>query len=194
MKEIGWPTIDSKHLVVYSKQMLDLENEIFSQGMPQEALMEKVGIQLSKWLLKRKSLLNKGVIVFLGPGHNGGDGAVIAKELFLKGYLVKLWCPFPLKKTLTINYVNYLTSLGVEILGEPPNPEGKDLWIDAILGNNQKRKVDENYCEVLKRYSVEKEGDFYSVLHNPNQEEDDEKGYHDFPLATTSCANPSLTL
>ena len=56
MKEIGWPTIDSKHLVVYSKQMLDLENEIFSQGMPQEALMEKVGIQLSKWLLKRKPL------------------------------------------------------------------------------------------------------------------------------------------
>ena len=122
MKEIGWPTIDSKHLVVYSKQMLDLENEIFSQGMPQEALMEKVGIQLSKWLLKRKSLLNKGVIVFLGPGHNGGDGAVIAKELFLKGYLVKLWCPLPLKKTFTINYVNYLTSLGVEKLGQPPNP------------------------------------------------------------------------
>ena len=56
MKEIGWPTIDSKHLVVYSKQMLDLENEMFSRGMSKEALMEKVGIQISKWLLKRKSL------------------------------------------------------------------------------------------------------------------------------------------
>ncbi len=163
MKEIGWPTIDSKHLVVYSKQMLDLENEIFSQGMPQEALMEKVGIQLSKWLLKRKSLLNNGVIVFLGPGHNGGDGAVIAKELFLKGYLVKLWCPFPLKKTLTINYVNYLTSLGVEILGEPPNPEGKVLWIDAIFGNNQNRKVDEELIELFNKKFKKGSGKVVSI-------------------------------
>ncbi len=163
MKEMGWPTIDSKHLVIYSKQMLDLENEIFSQGMPQEALMEKVGIQLSKWLLKRKSLLKEGIIVLLGPGHNGGDGAVIAKELFLKGYLVKLWCPFPLKKTLTINYVKYLTSLGVEKLGEPPNPEGKDLWIDAIFGNNQKRKVDENLIKLFNKKFEKKSGKVVSL-------------------------------
>ena len=163
MKEIGWPTIDSKHLVVYSKQMLDLENEIFSQGMPQEALMEKVGIQLSKWLLKRKSLLKEGVVVLLGPGHNGGDGAVIAKELFLKGYLVKLWCPFPLKKTLTINYVNYLTSLGVEKLGDPPNPKGKDLWIDAIFGNNQKRKVDEKLIELFNKKFEKRSGKVVSI-------------------------------
>ncbi|MDC3171245.1 NAD(P)H-hydrate dehydratase [Prochlorococcus sp. AH-716-E13] len=163
MKEIGWPTIDSKHLVVYSKQMLDLENEIFSQGMPQEALIEKVGIQLSKWLFKRKFLLKEGVVVFLGPGHNGGDGAVIAKELFLKGYLVKLWCPFPLKKTLTINYVNYLTSLGVENLGEPPNPEGKDLWIDAIFGNNQKRKVEEELIELFNKKFEKRSGKVVSI-------------------------------
>ncbi len=163
MKEMGWPKIDSKHLVVYSKQMLDLENEIFSQGMPQEALIEKVGIQLSKWLLKRKSLLKEGVVVLLGPGHNGGDGAVIAKELFLKGYLVKLWCPFPLKKTLTINYVNYLTSLGVEKLGEPPNPEGKDLWIDAIFGNNQKRKVDEELIELFNKKFEKRYGKVVSI-------------------------------
>ncbi|ABM72658.1 Predicted sugar kinase fused to uncharacterized domain [Prochlorococcus marinus str. MIT 9515] len=163
MKEIGWPTIDSKHLVVYSKQMLDLENRMFSKGMPQEALMEKAGIQISRWLLKRKFLLNKGVIVLIGPGHNGGDGAVIAKELFLKGYLVKLWCPFPLKKTLTINYVNYLTTIGVEKLLEPPNPDEKHLWIDAIFGNNQKRKVDEELIELLNKKFNKKSGKVVSV-------------------------------
>ena len=163
MIENLWPTLDSKHLVVYSKQMLDLEHEIFSQGMSQEALMEKVGIQISKWLLKRKSLLKEGVIVFLGPGHNGGDGAVIAKELFLKGYIVKLWCPFPLKKTLTINYVNYLTSLGVEKLVEPPNPKEKHLWIDAIFGNNQKRKVDEELIKLFNQKSNKKSGKVVSI-------------------------------
>ena len=163
MKEIGWPTIDSKHLVVYSKQMLDLENEMFSQGMPKEALMEKVGIQISKWLLKRKSLLKEGVIVLIGPGHNGGDGAVIAKELFLKGYLVKLWCPFPLKKTLTINYVNYLTSLGVEKLVDPPNPEAKHLWIDAVFGNNQTREVDVELIKLFNKKFDNKSGKVVSI-------------------------------
>ena len=151
MKENGWPTKDSKHLVVYSNQMLELENEIFSQGMPLEALMEKVGIQISKWLLKRKYLLKEGVVVLIGPGHNGGDGAVIAKELFLKGYLVNVWCPFPLKKALTINYINYLTSLGVKKLVEPPNPERKNLWIDAVFGNNQKRKVDDELIDLVNK-------------------------------------------
>ena len=98
MNEIGWPTIDSKHLIVDSKQMLILEKEMFSDGMPQEALMEKAGIQISSWLLKRKPLLKNGITVVIGPGHNGGDGAVIARELFLRGYLVKVWCPLPIKK------------------------------------------------------------------------------------------------
>ena len=143
MNEILWPTIDSKHLIVDSKQMLKLEKEMFSDGMPQEALMEKAGIQISKWLLKRKSLLKHGITVLIGPGHNGGDGAVIARELFLKGFLVKVWCPFPIKKTLTNNHLNYLTSIGVTKLVEPPDANGKDLWIDAVFGNNQTRKVDD---------------------------------------------------
>jgi hydroxyethylthiazole kinase-like uncharacterized protein yjeF len=98
MNEIVWPTIDSEHLIVDSKQMLILEKEMFSDGMPQEALMEKAGIQISRWLLKKKPLLNNGITVFIGPGHNGGDGAVIARELFLKGFNVQVWCPFPIKK------------------------------------------------------------------------------------------------
>ena len=70
MNEIGWPTIDSKHLMIDSKQMLILEKEMFSDGMPQEALMEKAGIKVSLWLLKRKQLLKHGVTVVIGPGHN----------------------------------------------------------------------------------------------------------------------------
>ncbi len=163
MKEIGWPTIDSKHLMVYSNQMLRLEKEMFAQGMPQEALMEKTGIQISRWLFKRKSLLKDGVTVVIGPGNNGGDGAVIARELFLKGYLVKVWCPFDLKKTLTINHVNYLTSIGVSKLQEPPNPESKDLWIDAVFGNNQNRKVDDELIKLFNKKFENRLGKVISI-------------------------------
>ena len=119
MNEIVWPTIDSKHLIVDSKQMLIVEKEMFSDGMPQEALMEKAGIQISLWLLKRKNLLKSGITVFIGPGHNGGDGAVIARELFLRGFYVQVWCPFPIKKTLTKNHLNYLTSVSYTHLTLP---------------------------------------------------------------------------
>jgi len=161
MNEIGWPTIDSKHLIVDSKQMLIQEKEMFSDGMPEEALMEKAGIQISLWLLKRKHLLNDGVTVVIGPGHNGGDGAILARELFLKGYLVKIWCPFPIKKTLTKNHINYLTSIGVTNLLEPPDPNGKDLWIDAVFGNNQTRKVDN---KIIKLFNQKFQAKFGKVL------------------------------
>ena len=163
MNEIGWPTIDSKHLIVDSKQMLILEKEMFSDGMPQEALMEKAGIQISRWLLKRKPLLKHGITVLIGPGHNGGDGAVIARELFLKGYLVKVWCPFPIKKTLTNNHLNYLTSIGVTKLVEPPDANGKELWIDAVFGNNQTRKVDDKLIKLFNQKFNNKNGKVISI-------------------------------
>jgi len=163
MNEIEWPTIDSKHLIVNSKQMLKLEKEMFSDGMPQEALMEKAGIQISRWLFKRKSLLKHGITVLIGPGHNGGDGAVIARELFLKGFLVQVWCPFPIKKTLTIDLVNYLTSIGVTKLVEPPDPKGKELWIDAVFGNNQTRKVDNKLIKLFNDKFHNKYGEVISI-------------------------------
>jgi len=163
MNEIVWPTIDSKHLIVDSKQMLILEKEMFSDGMPQEALMEKAGIQISRWLLKRKPLLKYGITVFIGPGHNGGDGAVIARELFLKGFLVKVWCPLPIKKTLTNNHLNYLTSIGVKILVEPPDSNGKELWIDAVFGNNQTRKVNNKLIKLFNQKFHNKYGKVISI-------------------------------
>ncbi len=163
MNEIVWPTIDSKHLIVDSKQMLILEKEMFSDGMPQEALMEKAGIQISRWLLKRKPLLKYGITVFIGPGHNGGDGAVIARELFLKGFLVKVWCPFPIKKTLTNNHLNYLTSIGVTKLVNPPDPNGKELWIDAVFGNNQTRKVNNKLIKLFNQKFHNKYGKVISI-------------------------------
>jgi len=136
---------------------------MFSDGMPQEALMEKAGIQISRWLLKRKPLLKHGITVFIGPGHNGGDGAVIARELFLKGFYVQVWCPFPIKKTLTNDHLKYLTSIGVTKLVEPPDANRKDLWIDAVFGNNQTRKVDDKLIKLFNQKFHKKSGKIISI-------------------------------
>ncbi|MCQ9203235.1 MAG: NAD(P)H-hydrate dehydratase [Prochlorococcus marinus CUG1436] len=163
MNEIVWPTIDSEHLIVDSKQMMILEKEMFSDGMPQEALMEKAGIQISKWLLKKKPLLKHGITVFIGPGHNGGDGAVVARELFLRGFYVQVWCPFPIKKTLTNNHLNYLTSIGVTKLEDPPDANGKELWIDAVFGNNQTKEVDNKLIKLFIKKFHNKYGKIISI-------------------------------
>ncbi len=150
MKKIHWPKVDSTHLTVYPDQMVDLENEIFSRGMPEESLMEKVGINISHWLFGKRNLLTNGVVVAIGPGNNGGDGAVVARELFLKGILTKVWVPFPIKKQLTLKHLDYISFLGVETLTTPPNPASNELWIDSIFGNNQNRSVDD---EIIKLFN-----------------------------------------
>jgi len=168
--KINWPKIDSDHLVVYSKQMSELENQMFSKGMPEESLMEKVGIKISHWIFKRKKLLKNGVIIFIGPGHNGGDGAVIARELFLKGVEVKVWTPLPIKKKLTIKHLNYITSIGVENLKKAPDPTKNDLWIDAILGNNQKKELNQNLIKLFNEKFQEKYGNtpFLEIIKKKN--------------------------
>jgi len=151
MNEINWPEIDSEHLIVYSKQMIEIEKDTFSRGMPVESLMEKVGLRLSQWLLKREDLIKNGVIVFIGPGHNGGDGAVVARELFLKGCSVSVWCPFPIKKNLTLQQLNYITSIGVKKLDNLPDPIKSNLWIDAIFGNNQNKAIDNQIINLFNK-------------------------------------------
>ena len=163
MTKISFPKADSEHLIVYPKQMLEIENNLFNDGMPEAALMEKVGIKISDWFLEREKLLKNGLVVIIGPGHNGGDGAVIARELFLKGYLVSVWCPFEIKKTLTIKHLNYINSLGIKILIDEPDPETNDLWIDAVFGNNQTRSVDSNLIELFNQKKENKKGNIVSI-------------------------------
>ena len=163
MNKTNWPKIDSEHLIVYSKQMLEIEERIFSKGMPVESLMEKVGLGISHWLLKRENLLKNGIIVFIGPGHNGGDGAVVARELFLKGYDVKIWCPFPVKKKLTYKHLNYISSIGLKKLDNPPDPLNNNLWIDAIFGNNQNKSVDNKLISLFKKKSEHGYGQIVSI-------------------------------
>ena len=52
------PNSDAEHLMVSSSQMKDIEEKPFSFGMPVEALMEKVGLEIKKWFLDFPKLEN----------------------------------------------------------------------------------------------------------------------------------------
>ena len=69
----------------------------------------------------------------------------------------------PDKKTLTNDHLNYLTSIGVTKLVEPPDVNGKDLWIDAVFGNNQTRKVDNKLIKLFNQKFHNKYGKVVSI-------------------------------
>lgn len=140
----AWPARDGDHLLVSGAQMAALEEELFASGLPVEALMEKAALAVSRRLLEGPAPrpghpLAAGVVVLVGPGHNGGDGLVVARELHLAGVPVRLWCPFERRKPLTERHWSHALWLGIPVLEEPPEPGAADLWIDALFGNGQSR-------------------------------------------------------
>ena len=139
-----WPESDANHLIVTSSQMEEVEKELFLNGMPVESLMEKVGLAISRWLLENTELLKDGVVVLVGPGHNGGDGLVIARELFLSDVRVSIWCPLPIKQQLTSKHFYYCKWLGIDVISHEPDCARKELWIDALFGLKQCRPLPES--------------------------------------------------
>ena len=135
--------------MVSSEQMQNIEKEMFSMGMPVEALMEKVGIGICSWILDRHGLIENGAIVLVGPGHNGGDGLVVARELYMAGVDISIWCPFPLKKQLTQKHFDYAMQIGIENLERKPDSNSDLLWIEALFGLGQSRIISDEILRLL---------------------------------------------
>ena len=155
--------------------MASLEAQLFASGLPVEALMEKAALAISRRLLESAPegrgaggaggappgqglgegggvAVNRaaGVVVLVGPGHNGGDGLVVARELHLAGVPVRLWSPFERRKPLTERHWRHADWLGIPILAAPPDPSEPALWIDALFGNGQRRPPGEAIERLLK--------------------------------------------
>ena len=153
-----WPPRDADHLLVSAAEMVALEQQLFASGLPVEALMEKAALAMVRRLRKRLGagrqepnppwLAAAGVLVLVGPGHNGGDGLVIARELHLAGIPVRLWTPFERHRPLTEAHLRHALWLGIPRLQAPPEASDPSLWVDALFGTGQNRPPGES-LEVL---------------------------------------------
>lgn len=137
-----WPAADADHLLVTAATMQGLEQALFASGLPVAALMEKAALALARRMLERADRLRQpGVLVLVGPGHNGGDGLVVARELALAGVPVRVWSPFDSHRPLTADHLAHLAWLGVPRLEGTPDPADGSLWIDALFGLGQRRPL-----------------------------------------------------
>jgi ADP-dependent NAD(P)H-hydrate dehydratase / NAD(P)H-hydrate epimerase len=144
------PSLES--IVVNAEEMRQIEERIFEAGMPVAALMEKAATLCARRiqeLYPSSIALNVGVLV--GPGHNGGDALVIARELYLQGYQIKIYSPFDRLKELTSQHEQYINSLGIKSDCNIEFLQECDLIIDGLFGFGLTRHLTDEIAEALER-------------------------------------------
>jgi NAD(P)H-hydrate epimerase len=156
----SWPARDADHLLVDSATMAELEERLFASGLPVASLMEKAALAVSQRLLLEPP---DEAVVLVGPGHNGGDGLVVARELHLAGIPVRIWAPFPHPKPLTDAHLRHALWLGIPRLEAPPEPEEGALWVDALFGIGQKRPAGEAIESLLERRQETRPGRLVAI-------------------------------
>ncbi|WOB42675.1 NAD(P)H-hydrate dehydratase [Thermoleptolyngbya oregonensis NK1-22] len=102
-----------QQFVVSASQMAAIESRVFAAGMPVAALMEKVAGLITRRVCELYPNARTTFGILVGPGHNGGDALVVARELHFRGYGVKLFVPFASLKELTAHHARYAASLGI---------------------------------------------------------------------------------
>jgi hydroxyethylthiazole kinase-like uncharacterized protein yjeF len=157
--------------------MAALEEQLFASGLPVPALMEKAALALAERLsqrLRRQRDRSEpgqgplwsseaGVLVLVGPGHNGGDGLVVARELHLAGVPVRLWSPFERHRPLTADHLRHALWLGIPRLDEAPDPADPALWLDALFGIGQNRPPGEPLETLLEERQRQRPGGLAAV-------------------------------
>ncbi|MBW4580059.1 MAG: NAD(P)H-hydrate dehydratase [Tildeniella nuda ZEHNDER 1965/U140] len=129
-----------QQIVVTSAQMRQIEARVFAAGMPVEALMEKVAGLITRRVELLYPDTRQQIGVLVGPGHNGGDALVVARELHLKGYAVSIHCPFSTLKDLTASHSRYCQSLGIPFV-KVEALQGCDVLIDGMFGFGLERSL-----------------------------------------------------
>ena len=121
--------------IVTIAQMQAIENRMFAAGMPIAALMEKVGGRISlrvQQLFPLTSYPRVGVV--FGPGHNGGDALVVARELHWLGYEVMVYSPSDRFKDLTDQHYRYVMSLGIARVSKVTDLAQCCVIVDGMFG------------------------------------------------------------
>lgn len=137
-------------VVVTAQQMRDIEGRIFDKGMPVAALMEKVAGLITQRLLNIYPNSSQ-VGILVGPGHNGGDALVVARELHFRGYEVWIYCPFANLKELTKQHLQYVQSLGIPCYQSIEQRLNCDLLIDGLFGFGLEKPLTDPVATAIDR-------------------------------------------
>lgn len=128
-----------------------------------EDLMERAGQRCVDFILPHLDI-NQKIVVFCGPGNNGGDGLVVARLMQKLNYSVAVFVI-----DLTSNYsadfsakmelIKYNTAIEISLIStvnDMPHLADDDVVIDAIFGSGLNRPIKGFTAQIIQ--SINKSG------------------------------------
>lgn len=126
--------------VLTAAVMREVDRRTQEMGIPGIVLMENAGHRVVEFLAKRFApLASQRIVILCGKGNNGGDGMVVARQLYTRFklahlHVVLLANPEELKGDAAAN-LRMLEACGCPVLGEiPAEARHATLLVDALLG------------------------------------------------------------
>jgi hydroxyethylthiazole kinase-like uncharacterized protein yjeF len=134
--------------ILTAEEMRGAEQRVIAAGTPVELLMERAGIAAAEAIWRFAGPVR--ALVLCGPGNNGGDGYVIARELARRGCRVQVAAlaepTTPAAQAARAAWTGDVVPLG----DAAPAP----LLVDALFGTGLSRGLDEAAQGVLARMAA----------------------------------------
>ena len=132
--------------ILTAKAMRAAEQAAIDAGTPVETLMERAGLALAEAAVRFAGPLP--ALVLCGPGNNGGDGFVAARELARRGMQVRVAA---LGETKGEAAQAARQGYGGEVEALTEATEPAPLLIDALFGTGLKKPVEASVAQQLLR-------------------------------------------
>lgn len=159
--------IETKEIVmkiISSIQLKELDKyTIANEPIASIDLMERAAVELARAIARRWSTAFH-LVVFAGPGNNGGDALAVARLLSLQGYQVEVFlfntqgklseeCQINLGRLKECGSV-YFTEVSTRF--DPPALTEKHLVIDGLFGSGLNKPLNGGFAAVVKYINASK--------------------------------------
>lgn len=142
-----------KTCVLTVEQMTEADRLTIKRGTAGIALMRSAGQACAEAIVSRFERVR--TLVLCGPGNNGGDGFVIARELERQGWEVTvslLVAPDKLRGDAKLAYEEWILSAKSPVLAsfDKGSLGGTELLVDAIFGAGLARDIGSPVLDLIK--------------------------------------------
>ncbi len=126
--------------ILTAKEMQRIDQQTVAAGIPSLVLMENAGHRVVEYLQRVAGPLdNQRIVVFCGKGNNGGDGLVVARQIFTRfrpqALHVLLTSPPDELTGDAAACLNMFLAVGGRVSHEiTPDMQPASLLVDAMLG------------------------------------------------------------
>ena len=150
--------------ILSSTQLKELDKyTITHEPIASIDLMERAAHALTDAIIRRWNK-NVKMVVFAGPGNNGGDALAVARMLSQKGYYVEVFlfnikgqlsdeCQTNLNRLKTCGSI-YFTEISTQF--DPPTLTEKHLVIDGLFGSGLNKPLNGGFASVVKYINASK--------------------------------------